>query len=274
MTSRELSAARRVASEARRDIPDSRLQVSGRALYSPASTLVSGSAFYFLGVNPGEAPNAAHLHSQLTVEGDLHRLETAGISEHGYLDEQWKGFKAGHAPIQVRGQQVFALLAGGTCADGSNLLRITPTSNFVLQRSPNVAVLEKRTGVKASELAQKYWPFHQAVIRETGCKVVLTHAVGLARQLARARGLGEGHRRPSGWGGTLSTCYAWHLPEGPILLAIPNLSRYIPDGPRKPALCAFFREFVTPVTGASASMTPNHASQRTRMKPRAAERKR
>ena len=245
MTSSELSAAKRLATEARRQIPAVLLQVSGRALYSPASTLVSGSAFYFLGVNPGEAPDAAHLHSQLTVEADLHRLESGRITEHGYLDEQWKGgHLPGHAPIQLRGQQVFAILADGTYAEGSSLLRMTPTSNFVLQRSPNVEVLEQRTGDKASHLALQYWPFHQAVIRETHCKVVVTHAIGLARQLARAHGLGEGSKRPSGWGGTLSTCYAWQLREGPMLLAIPNLSRYIPNGPRQVALGAFFREFV------------------------------
>lgn len=105
-------------------------------------------------------------------------------------------------------------------------------------------MLEQRTGDKASHLALQYWPFHQAVIRETHCKVVVTHAIGLARQLARAHGLGEGSKRPSGWGGTLSTCYAWQLEEGPMLLAIPNLSRYTPDGPRQAALSAFFREFV------------------------------
>jgi hypothetical protein len=30
----------------------------------------------------------------------------------------------------------------------------------------------------------------------------------------------------------------------PVLLAVPNQSRYIPDGPRAAALSAFFREFV------------------------------
>ena len=245
MTLSELSAAKRLATEARLKIPAARLQVSGRALYSPASTLVSGSAFYFLGVNPGDAPDAAHLHSQLTVEADLLRLESGCITEHGYLDEQWKGGdRPGHAPIQVRGQKVFAILAGGTYAEGSSLLRMTPTSNFVLQRSPNVKVLEQRTGGKASLLALQYWPFHQAVIRETHCKVVVTHAIGLARQLARAHGLGEDSKRPSGWGGTLSTCYAWRLREGPMLLAIPNLSRYDPTGRRKDKLGEFFREFV------------------------------
>lgn len=242
-SSSAIAAAKRIAIEARRQIPTVLLQVSGRALYSPASTLTGTSAFYFLGVNPGEGPVSTHLHSNLTVETDLQRLESDAITDHGYLDEQWKNHLPGRAPIQMRGQQVFAVLAGGAQADGSTLLRTTPTSNFVLQRSPNVELLEQRTGIRALDLALQYWPFHQAVIRETQCAAVITHAIGLARQLARARRWGEGSQRPSGWGGTLSTCYAWQLPEGPMLLAIPNLSRYSPDGPRQAALSAFFREF-------------------------------
>jgi hypothetical protein len=240
----DLSAAKRIAIEARRSIPPALLTVSGRALYSPASTLISGSPFYFLGVNPGEVPGATQLHSNITVEADLHRLETGTIIEHGYLDEQWKGNMAGNAPIQVRGQKVFAILAEGSIADGKALLRITPTSNFVLQRSTSVVTLQERTGANAGQLALIYWPFHQAIIRETGCKVVITHAVVLARTLAKALRWGQGWERPSGWGGTLSTCCAWQIPRGPMLLAIPNLSRYIPDGPREQALKAFFREFV------------------------------
>jgi hypothetical protein len=243
----ELIAAQKVVAAARHRIPAALLRVSGRALYSPASTLVSGSRYYFLGVMPGEAPLSAHLHSTITVEADLKRLEEGSISEHGYLDEQWKNYAHGQAPIQSRGQHLFALLAGGSPAEGLALLRATPTSNFVLQRSASVEALEQRVGASALTLAQQYWPFHQAVIRETGCTVVLTHAIVLARQIARSLGLGEGQARPSGWSGTLRNCYAWRLPEGPTLLAVPNLSRYSPNGPREPALVAFFKEFLPKV---------------------------
>ena len=153
MTTNSFSAAQRIAVEARQKIPPFLLTVSGRALYSPASTLVSGSAFYFLGVNPGEVSGATHLHSNITVEADLRRLESDSITEHGYLDEQWKGYLSGQAPIRLRGQHVFAILIDGTHAEGKSLLRITPTSNFVLQRSPSVEVLQERTRAKAGELA-------------------------------------------------------------------------------------------------------------------------
>jgi hypothetical protein len=117
-------------------------------------------------------------------------------------------------------------------------------SNFVLERSEDVASLERRHGRKAHALAMEYWPFHEAVLEETGAEVLLTHAIGIARLFARSMGWGVGHERASGWGGTLRSCYAWQLPAGRRLLAIPSLSRYIPDGPRSPALEAFFDEFV------------------------------
>ncbi len=243
MSNTDLSAARRVVAEARRSLPPSILAASGRALYSPASTLTSGSPVYFLGLNPGEAPDTAQAHSLLTVEADLARLESGEVNEHGYLDEKWKGFTTGGAPIQVAGQQVFGIVAGGDSSAGMQLLRTTPTSNFVLRRSTSEASLERQTKLSASALASQCWPFHQAVIAESKCRVVLTHAVGIAREFARARGLGEGWQRVSGWGGTLGTLYAWELLEGPRLLALPNLSRYKPDGPRRQALAAFFQEF-------------------------------
>lgn len=243
LTPQEEAAARRITTEARRCISPALRQVGGRALYSPASTLVSGSRFYVLGINPREAPDSAHLHSFITVEADLERLAKGEIIEHAYLDEQWKGHARGQAPIQLRGQQVFSILAGGSDERGLALLRATPVSNFILQRSNDVADLERKAGTQAWRLALAYWPFHQAVIQETQCTVVLTHAVVLARQFARGLSLGEGEQRPSGWGGSLSTCYAWELPDGPMMLAIPNLSRYIPDGPREVALAKFFKEF-------------------------------
>lgn len=236
-------AAKCVANESRRALPQSILSASGRALYSPADTLTSGSPIYFLGLNPGEIEGGDEFHDLLTVEKDLDRLEADQISQHGYLDERWKRNDPGMAPIQIAGQQVFVILAGGNEGAGRGLLRKTPVSNFILQRSPSVKALEARTGMRAVKLAQECWPFHQAVLRESGCKIVLTHAVGIARKLARDLGLGEGWKRPSGWGGTLKNLYAWNFPDGVRLLAVPNLSRYKPNGPRKEALDAFFKEF-------------------------------
>lgn len=243
MTTKRKSIAKIVAEEARRLLPRSILEADGRALYSPASTLANGSPFYFLGLNPGESPGGSEIHDCLTVEKDLDRLANNQIALHGFLDEKWKGFDSGKAPIQAAGQQVFAILARGDIEAGKELLRHTPTSNFVLRRSPSEALLKARTGEKTIDLALQCWPFHAAVLRESGCKVVITHAVGIAREFARAHHLGEGFQRQSGWGGTLSTLYAWELPEGIRLLAMPNLSRYKPDGPRATALEAFFKEF-------------------------------
>jgi hypothetical protein len=243
MTTKEIEAARRIEDEARRNIPAGLLQVGGRALYSPAATLISGSPYYFLGLNPGAVADDTQVHSQITIDADLKRLASGQISEHGYLDEKWKNFPVGEAPIQVRGQQLFAILVNGSIADGKDALRETPTSNFVLPRSASVVALKKEIGKKIPELALLYWPFHQAVIQQTKCRVVISHAVGPAKNLAQALGWHGNWVRPSGWGGSLDSCYAWELPEGPMLLAIPNLSRYQPNGLRTAALAAFFKEF-------------------------------
>ncbi len=136
------------------------------------------------------------------------------------------------------------MLAGDADREGTSRLRITPTSNFILQRSPNVEVLEPRTGFKAWQIAPQYSPFHWAVIGQPRCAVIVTHAIVIARQMALIFGLGEDSQRDSGWGRTISKCYAWRLPDGPMFLAIPNLSRYTPDRPRQVALTASFDEFV------------------------------
>ena len=245
MNTLDLAAARRVVAEAW-EIPSDMLKASGRALYSPAETLTAGSPIYFLGLNPGEIPGGSESHDLLTVGADLRRLESGEVIDHGYLDEKWKGNEAGCAPIQVRAKRLFSIIAGGDMATGIQLLRKTPVSNFVLRRSPNAQALEVRTHTKASDLAKQCWPFHHAVIRESNCSVVLTHAVGIARQFARELGLGEGEQWPSGYGGTLCTLYAWRLPEGPKLLAIPNLSRYNPykkDGTPREELVNFIAAF-------------------------------
>ncbi len=241
-------AASQVASAARAALPETLLRKSGRALYSPASTLVSDSPVYFLGINPGETPGGTEAHDLLTIESDLRRLERDEIAEHGYLDETWKGHHTGGAPMQVRAQFAFSILAGGASQKGVDLLRRTPTSNMVLVRSSAEAELKHEAGASPPTIASWCWPFHQAVIEIKQPRIVLTHAVGIARSLTKSWGLGPGEQRPSGWGGTLSTLYAWKLPEGPMMLALPNLGRYQPDGPREQPLREFFREFAPSVS--------------------------
>jgi hypothetical protein len=254
----EITKAKFVADAARREIPPSLLKESGRALYSPTTTLVNGSPIYFLGVNPGELPDGREFHDLLTVEEDLSRLEQGNIPLHGYLDETWKGYPAGEAPIQRRARDVFSILCDGDRQRGDSLLRRSPTSNIILVRSPNVVQLRTRTGKGALELALAFWPFHMAVIEVARPAIVLTHAVSLARALAKSWDLGAGEIRASGWGGTLKNCYAWELPEGPMFLAIPNLARYSPDGTRQIALSNFFAEFAIDAINANVNSEPNN----------------
>ncbi len=243
MTEELNSVAKRIAATARATLPQSVLSASGRVLYTPTSTLAESPPIYFLGLNPGEDAEGEDLHNKLTVAEDLERLEQSSITEHAYLDESWKRNPPGKAPIQRAGRAVFAILCGDDPVRGDRLLRRTPISNFILQRSTSEAALLQRTAQGRLKLALQCWPFHRAVIDVTGCQVVLTHAVGVARDVARALGLGAGQERPSGWGGTLCTLYAWQLRPSVRLLAMPNLSRYKPDGSRASALSAFFSEF-------------------------------
>jgi hypothetical protein len=232
-----LAVTAHVVGVARRTLPSDILKQSGRVLYTPADTLISRSPVYFLGANPGVAPGSRQPHALLTVEEDLQRLEKNAIREHAYLDETWKGspFK-GQSPIQRRAQKVFRLLAGDNRERGIELLRQTPVSNLAFTRSQGISELDY-------QIAEWCWPFHQAVIEKARPAVVITHAVTIARRLTNQWGLGNGERRPSGWGGSLQWCYAWTLPSGPKFLAIPNLSRYSPDGERETPLRAFFNEF-------------------------------
>lgn len=238
-----ISASKQIAAIARATLPEAVLSASGRVLYTPTGTLTGNPPIYFLGLNPGEDAEGQDAHNKLTVRADLVRLETNSIKDHAYLDERWKRHPPGEAPIQSRARAIFSIICGNDRVRGDALLRHTPISNFILQRSSSEEALLKITNAKRLVLAQQCWPFHRAVIDAIGCQVVLTHAVGVARDMARDLGLGEGHQRPSGWGGTLNTLYAWQLTPNVRLLALPNLSRYAPDGKRRPALAAFFREF-------------------------------
>ncbi len=233
----------RIANTCESVLPKSIVNSSGRLLYSPGYTIEGNSPIYFLGFNPGETAGRQELHDTLTVEWDINRLRRNEIVENGYLDERWKGHLPGMAPIQRAGQSLFTTIANGDSQKGRSLLCETPIGNFIFSRSPTAQVLESRTGMSGVQLAMACWPVHQQIMKQAGTKVLLTHAVTLARPLARAMGLGEGEQMSSGWGGTLSTLYAWELSSGIRMLAIPNLSRYKPDGPRIPALKSFFERF-------------------------------
>ncbi len=227
----------RLAKVARETLPEHILKQGGRVLYTPVKTLVSSSPVYFLGANPGEVPGSLESHNTFTVESDIQRIEVHSVTGHALLDESWKNKAAGQAPIQKRTQKVFSIITGGNAKVGIELLRKTPCSNFAFPRS----ISTKEIG-NIESLALQCWPFHKTIIQLIKPHLVLTHAIVIADYLAKKLGWGSGEKRPSGHGG-LPNCYAWKLPEGPVLLAIPNLSRYSPDKERETALNKFFNEF-------------------------------
>jgi len=85
--------------EALRNLPPNVLNVSGRFLYSDISTLKPGK-IYLLGYNPGGKPDE---HPSLRNE----IRQWFSKNDNAYLDEEWRGFQKGQAPLQ---QRVKALL--------------------------------------------------------------------------------------------------------------------------------------------------------------------
>jgi len=207
----------------------------------PSIHLLQRSAAALPSTSSESTPEGTEAHDLLTIDEDLSRLESNSISEHGYLDERWKGHERGQAPMQLRARELFAILAGANLDRGTSLLRRTPTSNVILLRSRDVDQLEREHKANDVDIASRCWPFHRAVIEVAQPQVVLAHAVKVVRRLAKRWNLGKGQQRPSGQ--KRAKLYAWRLAEGPRLLAIPNLSRYKPDGARAGALRVFFEEF-------------------------------
>ena len=229
----------RIANEARSNLPSDIRQLSGRAFYSPASTLFSDSPIYFLGMYPGYVRGDPQPHNNWTIEQDLERLESGRIFEHAYLEEKWGKDDPGHGKLQKRALHLFGVITGADSA-GRELLLKTPASNMILVRNSqnNEALLRS-----SKTLVEHCWHFHQAVIDVKKPKVILVHGVRFAKELAQVRRLGNCSCWPSGFGAQ-PHLYSWKLEKNRTLLAIPNLGRYDPQGPREEALRKFFREAV------------------------------
>lgn len=248
------SPAVRIARTARGALTRPVLAASGRIFGSPSSTLRPWPV-YFLGLNPGRSPYSNGTHDLLHVGEDLDRVANGVPIDHIYLDEGWKGRPVGGHPMQLRTRTLFRFLAAGDARSGDALLRATPVSNLIFVRSSDEAELKvwaRSNAMEPVELADLCWrAFHAPVIEVVRPKIVLTHAIGLAKDLARKWGLASPRIRDSGWGGTLSRCYVWRLDEGPLLVAVPNLGRFDPGGPREPFLRALFEEFAGDVAAAA-----------------------
>jgi len=238
------TAASRIAEVARSSLPPDIRKRSGRALYSPTSTLESGSPIYFLGIYPGFVEGNREPHNDWSIDFDLDRLAAGNIREHAYLDERWGEAEVGQDAMQKKALHVFTILARGP---GDELLRKTPASNMILLRNKkeNEKLLRSRR-----QIIELCWPFHQAIIDAKKPELVLVHGVGCAQALARILKLGEPCRQLSEHDGQ-RYLYAWELPQGRKLLAIPSLGRrYDPSGRREEALTRFFQKFAPNVIGA------------------------
>lgn len=131
---------------------------SGKVFYSGRAALGRRNEVYLLGLNPGGSPIA---QAAETIGDDLEKWLNGPEYWSAYVDETWRGARAGTYGLQPRIRHLF---------DGLDLdLREVPASNVVFVRSNDEAALadEKRS------LLAKCWPLHRTVIDLLGISTVL-----------------------------------------------------------------------------------------------------
>lgn len=142
-------------------VPPALHDLPGRVFYSGASAFADVRPLYLLGLNPGTGgkplEDAIDVH---TIGADLAAAGQRPRSWSAYVDDSWSGRAPGTKPIQRRAQHLLRSLGLDP--------RATPASNVLFVRSRRAADLTAR---KAEWLAS-CWPFHEAVIRGLGVRVM------------------------------------------------------------------------------------------------------
>lgn len=140
-------------------IPAKFLSASGSVFYSGRQAFASKYGLYIVGLNPGGAPNEKQGD---TVEGHTRNiLESAPDNWSAYRDESWQGAAPGLWGMQPRVLHLIRSLGYSP--------ETTPASNIIFVRSRRESDISK----VAQGLADKCWPFHQAVIEELQPKVIV-----------------------------------------------------------------------------------------------------
>ncbi len=141
-----------------KEIPGSLLDRSGSVFLSGRCAFNSQSDLYLLGLNPGGNPNDS---SSLTIRKDIdnvlhHRREDWCA----FCDERWKKSGDGKNAMQRGPLYLFKEV-------GRNP-RCVPASELIFPRSIKFKLL-----TNPNALADKCWPFHQAVIERLGARVIV-----------------------------------------------------------------------------------------------------
>ncbi len=145
-------------------IPESLMDKSGSVFYSGRRAFGSSSKLYILGMNPA---GDLQTHSDLTVSWHTDKvLHKESENWSSYRDEKWAKkdgwYVPGAAPMQKRMLHLFQRI-------GSDPGEV-PASNIIFLRFGRQDQPER---YQISQLAQKCWNFHEAVVERLGVRVVV-----------------------------------------------------------------------------------------------------
>lgn len=140
-------------------MPAELLQLSGGVFYSGRDAFTGSSPIYILGLNPGGDPAEPGAH---TVEQHLRATATNPPNHSSYRDESWNGRPKGTWSMQPRVLHLCARL-------GFDPGKV-PASNLVFVRSSREATMQPGLMDRYADLC---WPFHAAVIKTLGVRVVV-----------------------------------------------------------------------------------------------------
>ena len=154
-------------------VPESYLDRSGAVFYSGRRAFSQPSDLYVLALNPAGDPEGPH-----TIRRNIDSV----VNRHpdnwsAYRDERWSGNRPGCDRRQRRVLHLFNRIG----RDPGEV----PTSETVFLRATDWRKLGE-----LEELAQECWPFHEAVIKTLGVRVIVCqgrHAGRLVRQRLDAR---------------------------------------------------------------------------------------
>lgn len=146
-------------------VPQNLREVPGSLLYSGRDAFANGSALYLMGINPGgdpiREPETVAAHARKVL-----RFKPANFSE--YRDGCWPApghggpRPPGSAPMQ---QRVLHLLDTLALDPGT-----VPASNLVFARSRREGHIPPE---QMRAWAEECWPFHQAMIKRLGARVIV-----------------------------------------------------------------------------------------------------
>lgn len=143
-------------------VPESLLDCSGEVFYSGRAAFSGSRPVYLLGYNPGSNPDADRPPGEEldTVRSSIEKACSRNAERFSLYYQEWEKDR----PKDMQRSIKHFFLDSGLCP------KLTPSSNCVFVRSPNVRAIPS---AKRHQLEDACWPFHKAVIDELGVTAIL-----------------------------------------------------------------------------------------------------